>query len=221
MKAASEILFRKANHADIPFLIDTIVEAEKSGSDIFSYSNIFEISENDIRNIFADILAEDVQGQELCVSDYLIAESDGKLAGAVAAWIEGENGQPSRMIKATLLNYFFPKGSMEKAQTKRKYLDQMNFHPDMGIIVVDIGLTVPAFRGQGILAKLMLEQNRLLHERRPDIKISQTHVLKTNPVSYKICIKIGYEVKQEKICHDPVILQWLPADTRIIMEKKL
>lgn len=221
MQPDSELIFRKATHSDIPFLVDIIVAAEKSGSDLFSYSTIFEMPEIEIRKIFANILAEDVRGQELCISDYLIAEINGNVAGAVAAWIEGSTGQPGSIIKATLLNYFFPKENMRKAQAKRKMLEEMQFHPDQGTLVIDIGAIDPAFRGQGILGKMMLEQTRLLHYNHPETKHSQTQVLKTNPVSYKICCKIGYKVKQVKTCSDPVILQWLPSDTRMIMEKTL
>src|SRR5689334_18704316 len=103
-----ELSFRKGEEADIPFIIDTIVAAEKSGSDVLSYSTIFEMPEVEVRRIFATILAEDVTGQELCYSDYTVAEVSGQVAGAVAGWIEGQSGQPSSIKKAMLLNYFFP-----------------------------------------------------------------------------------------------------------------
>ena len=74
------LVFRKAEEKDIPFLIETIVAAEKSGTDVFSYSKIFELPELEIRKILADILAEDVTGQELCYSDYLMAEYEEKVA---------------------------------------------------------------------------------------------------------------------------------------------
>ena len=210
---------RAGEARDIPFLIDTIVAAEKSGSDLFSYSTLFEMPEAEVRKLFTEILEEDVRGQELCYSDYLVGEVNGKFAGAVAAWIEGESGQHSAMIKATLLNYFFPKENMAKAQEKRKFLDKMHFDPDMGTLVIDIGLTLPEFRGQGILAKLMQEQTRLHLARRPDVKVSHIHVMKNNPVAFNIYRKLGYYTIREKTCDDPIVLQWLPSDTQIIMEK--
>ncbi|MEO8086844.1 MAG: hypothetical protein ABI763_08500, partial [Bacteroidota bacterium] len=203
MDKTSNLLFRKALPGDIPFLVDTIVAAEKSGSEIFSYSTIFELPESEIRKMFVEILAEDVQGQELCISDYIIAEVNGERAGAVAAWIEGEGSQRSSLVKATILNYFFPKESMAKAHQKRKYLDQVHFDPEPGCIVVDIGLTLPEFRGQGILAKMMMEQIRLLRLSNPEAKSSQTHMMKSNLVSFSICEKIGYKLKIEKKCDDP------------------
>ncbi|HYV55281.1 MAG TPA: hypothetical protein VE933_11915 [Chitinophagaceae bacterium] len=220
MEHNSGLLFRKGEARDIPNIIDTIVAAEKSGTDLFSYSTIFEIPEEEVRRLFVLILSEDVLGQELCYSDYLVAEVSGKFAGAVAAWIEGENGQESSVRKAMLLNYFFPAENMRKAQEKRKYLDQMHFDPIIGSLVIDVGLTLPEFRGQGILARLMQEQTRLQLQRRPDVKVSNIHVMKNNTVAYKIYSKLGYHVLREKTCADPIILKWLPGDTQVVMEKK-
>lgn len=221
MEDKPELLMRKGEARDIPYLVDTIVAAEKSGTDIFSYSSIFEMPEQEVRKIFADVLREDVPGQELCCSDYLVAEVDGRFAGAVAAWIEGECGQPSSVRKAMLLNHFFPEENMRKALEKRKFLDQVHFDPDPGTLVIDIGLTLPEFRGQGMLAKLMLEQTRLHLKRRPDIRISQIHIMKNNLVAFKIYSKLGYYTIREKTCNDSVILKWLPSDTQVVMEKKL
>lgn len=215
------LTMRKGEQRDIPHIIDTIVAAEKSGTDIFSYSRIFEIPESEIRKYFDAILEEDVQGQELCYSDYIVGEVNGKFAGAVAAWIEGECGQESSIRKAMLLNFFLPKENVQKAIEKRKYLDQVHFDPDIGTLVIDIGLTLPEFRGQGILSRLMLEQTRLLSARRPDVKISQIHIMKNNAVAYHIYSKLGYHTIREKRCVDPVILNWLPSDTQVVMEKHL
>lgn len=220
MEKDPALTFRRGEAGDIPFIIDTIVAAEKSGTELFSYSTIFEMDEKEVRRIFESILAEDVTGQELCFSDYLMAEVNGRKAGAVATWIEGESGQASSVKKAMLLNYFFPKENMMKGLEKRKYLEQMRFDPEFNSLVIDIGLTLPEFRGQGILGKLMREQMRVMLEAHPEIKKSQIHVMKNNRVAFKIYSGLGYEVIREKTCTDPVILKWLPSDTQIIMEKK-
>lgn len=219
MEQAGAIFFRKALMEDIPFLVETIIQAEKSGSDILSYSTIFELPEAEVRKILSAILDENVQGQELCVSDYLIAEIDGKVAGAVAAWIEGETGQPSSIIKGTLIKYFFPAESIQKALAKKKIIDEIHFERNMGVLAIDIGLTLPEFRGKGVLAALMVEQTRQLLTRRPDVKLSQIHVLKSNIVAFKIYSKLGYTIVEEKTSNHPMITQWLPSNTRIIMDK--
>lgn len=219
MSSDKKVTFRQATVSDIPFLVETIIQAEKSGSDVLSYSTIFELPETEVRQILTAILNEDVQGQELCYSDYLVAEVDGEIAGAVAAWIEGETGQPGNIIKGTLIKYFFPEQSIQKALQKRKIIDEIHFERENGVLAIDIGLTLPKFRGMGILASLMEEQTRLLLNRRPDVKLSQIHVLKSNVVAYKIYCKLGYSVVEEKTSHNPLISQWLPSNTRIIMDK--
>ncbi len=220
MEKNPDLVIRKGEKRDIPFIIDTIVAAEKSGTEKFSYATILEMPEMEVRKIFADILAEDAQGQELCYSGYLVAEVNGKHAGSVAAWIEGESGQRSTMIKALLLNFFFPKRNVKKAEEKKKYLDAMHFDPELNALVIDIGFTFPQFRGQGLLAKLMNEQMRIQLERRPDVKTSHIHVMKNNPIAFNIYSKLGYYTIREKKCDDPIVLEWLPSDTQIIMEKK-
>lgn len=219
MEEQIDLIFRTGEASDIPFLIDTIVAAEKSGTEKFSYSTLFEIPEEEVRKTFRTILEEDVRGQELCYSDYLVAWAGTKRAGAVAAWIEGETGQSSSVIKAMLLNFHFPKENMEKAVAKRKVLETIRFDPEPGSLVIDIGLTLPEFRGQGILKKLMMEQTRRHLEKRPDLRKSQIHVLQNNTVAFKIYSSLGYRILREKKCPDPVILNWLPSDTQIIMEK--
>lgn len=188
---------------------------------MFSYSNIFEIPEQEVRKILALILAEDVEGQELCYSGYLIADVAGKTAGAVGAWIESECGQQSSVRKAMLLNYFFPKENMLKAQQKRRYLDQMHFDCDAGALVQDIGLVLPEYRGQGIYQKLMLEQIRMHRERKPELRISQLHFLKSNQMAFNIYSRLGYKLTKEKTCRNPEVLRWLPSDTQLFMEKIL
>ncbi|HRH66302.1 MAG TPA: GNAT family N-acetyltransferase [Bacteroidia bacterium] len=214
------LVFRKAEEKDIPFLIETIVAAEKSGTDVFSYSRIFELPESEIRKILVNILAEDATGQELCFSDYLIAEYEGKVAGAVAGWIEGESGQPGTIIKGTLFKYFIPERNLELAASKMPYINEVHHHWKQDALIIDIGLTLPEFRGKGILAGLMKEKERLLRERRPDINYSQIHVLKSNTVAFKIYSGLGYTVLMEKASsHPEIVQQWLPCDKNIVMEK--
>ncbi len=221
MNPGPELKFRRAFQSDIPFLIDAIVSAEKSGTEIFSYSNIFEMPEQDARKIFADIIAEDVRGQDLCISDYFLAEIDGKVAGCIASWIEGEGGQPSGVMKGTLLNYFFPKANMLKAQAKKKVLDALHFEAVKGTLVIENCFTLPEFRGLGILTRLMQEQTRLFLESKSGLKNSQMRVLKTNRSALEIYLKMGYKIIEEQHCPDPVILKWLPSDTQYILERQL
>ncbi|MBK6839523.1 MAG: hypothetical protein IPG90_15755 [Bacteroidetes bacterium] len=100
------------------------------------------------------------------------------------------------------------------------YINEVHHHWKQGALIIDIGLTLPEFRGKGILASLMKEKERQLLERRPDVKYSQIHVLKSNVVAFKIYSGLGYSVLMEKAStHPEIVLQWLPCDKNIVMEK--
>ncbi len=219
MNKPSDLIIRRAEERDIPFLIEAIVEAEKSGTELFSYSSIFELPEKDVRNLFAKILTEDVQGQELCYSDYLVAEVNGQPAGVVAAWVEHESGQSSSILKGTLLNYFFPGENVEKAIAKKNLLDDLRFEPEVGALIIDICYTAANYRGQGIVSRLINTQFRLHLKRNPSLKLSQIDVLNTNVAAFKVYEKLGYVVKEEKRSNDPLILKLLPSNALLIMEK--
>jgi len=48
------ITFKKATLKEIDFIIETIIESEKSGTDRFSYSTLLDLSEQEVINIIKD-----------------------------------------------------------------------------------------------------------------------------------------------------------------------
>ena len=53
--------FRNAEIKDIPFIIETIIEAEKSGSNVIPTCKIFGLTEDEYKNILVEILAENYE----------------------------------------------------------------------------------------------------------------------------------------------------------------
>ena len=51
----NDFIFRHANINDVSFLVDTIIEAEKSGTDILSYTTIFGLSEKEARKYIGEM----------------------------------------------------------------------------------------------------------------------------------------------------------------------
>jgi hypothetical protein len=89
---------RRAVATDIPFLVDVIISAERSGTDKLSYSTLFDLPEAHVRRLLAEMLAEDVTGQELCVSGFLIAEVLHECAGAACGCTSSDaNVLPARV----------------------------------------------------------------------------------------------------------------------------
>lgn len=74
-----------------------------------------------MRNYIKGMLEEEVDGCELSLSSFLVAEVEGEVVAAFGGWIEGKNEDemPSALLKANLINYYLPKenvlASMEKS----------------------------------------------------------------------------------------------------------
>ena len=57
MQPSNEAMeIKKATENDIPFLVETIVAAEKSGTSVFSYATLFEVNENKVKEVLTEIL---------------------------------------------------------------------------------------------------------------------------------------------------------------------
>ena len=55
----SNLTIRKATHSDIDFIIEAIIESDKSGTNVVSTCNIFNLTLEEYRAVLANILAED------------------------------------------------------------------------------------------------------------------------------------------------------------------
>src|SRR5262249_10829262 len=97
---------RRANNADIPFLVEAIAEAEASGSQHISYREIFSLTDRELKDLLTSILSEEIQGCGWSPPEFLIAEQDSEAAACCAAWIEGAGGLSSSIIKSQLLIEF-------------------------------------------------------------------------------------------------------------------
>ncbi|MEI6764568.1 MAG: GNAT family N-acetyltransferase [Bacteroidota bacterium] len=211
---------RKAAERDIPFLVESVIAAEKSGTETLSYSTIFNISEEEVKALLSRIFEEDIPGQELCISGFLIAEINGEYAGAVSAWVEGVEG-PSTIIKANMLSFFLGKEKVANATTKGTLLNTVHIEREIGALQLESVYTCNKFRGQGVSGKLIEEHIRLVKKDFTDVKRAQILLAKTNNSAYKAYHKPGFYTVLERKCTDAAILDLLPADTMILMQKEI
>ncbi|HRI47488.1 MAG TPA: hypothetical protein PK559_10330, partial [Ignavibacteriaceae bacterium] len=56
-----DVLVRKATINDIPFVIEGIIEAEKSGGNTITTCSIFDLSIEDFKELLTKLLSEDVE----------------------------------------------------------------------------------------------------------------------------------------------------------------
>jgi len=212
---------RQATLDDKDFLITAIIEAEKSGSDIISYCAIFGISEDDLKELLGSILDEEIEGQEICANHFLIAEVDAEPAAAISAWIEAEEGMASNMIKSNLLMYLLDRQIIMNAAPNIALMNEVNIHREEGALQIECVYTAEKYRGMGLSRKLVEEHIIRNKEAGKDFNKVEVILLKNNASAQRAYEKTGFTLAQEKHCADKNIMNLLPCDTKILMERIL
>jgi ribosomal protein S18 acetylase RimI-like enzyme len=212
---------RVATEEDIPFLVDTIIEAEKSGTATLTYSTIFGLSEEDARKYIEDMLREEIDGCELSISAFLLAENDGRIAGAVGAWVEGLDGVPSSMLKGNLLSYTLPKSCIEKASALNNLVKELHIEYKDNTVQIGLVYVAAAFRGQGLVNILIEEQLTRLNKLAPDITESYVQVFGNNKAAIRSYEKSGYAIILEKISTVVRMCEYFPSASKVLMKRDL
>ncbi len=215
------ITIRKAVSEDKDFLITSILEAEKSGGNVVSYCAIFGITEDELRTALGHILDEDMEGQELAMSAFLVAEADGERAAALSTWVEKAKGMSSSMIKSNLLMYFIDREKILAAGPNLTLMNEVAIPRDEYALQIECVYTAPKYRGKGLTGKLIEAHIKQRQEDGMTFNKVQVILLKNNVSAQKAYEKAGFAVAEEKRCADRAILKLLPSDTKILMQKQL
>ena len=216
-----EIKFREATVKDIPFLVETIIEAEKSGTDIFTYTTVFGLDEAEARKYITAMLGEEVDGCELSVSSFLLAEKDGNVAAAIAAWVEGEDGIPSTVLKGNLLNYTLPKENIEKAMAVNPLLRDLHIEYKTDTLQLGLVYVSAGFRGQDLVRLLIEEKIRRAKEKAPAISEMLVQVFGDNAPAIRAYEKAGFHTILAKESDNPDVPAYLPSPRKVLMRKEI
>lgn len=215
------ITIEKATEADIDFIIESIIEADRCNTDRISYCNIFNLSLSEFKDILRNILLENIEGHEFCLSAFLIAKVDGLTAGACCSWIEAIEGTPSFLIKYSLLSQFLEKKNMEHSKNIRNLLKGLHVDREKLALQIESVYVLPNFRGLGISSNIIREHFRQKMLQSPDLEKSQLIVTCDNQSALVVYQRLGYSVSKKIKVENDKILSILPSNCFILMEKSL
>jgi ribosomal protein S18 acetylase RimI-like enzyme len=213
------INLRRATANDSDLIVEAIIAAEKSNSDILSYSAIFDISEEEVRGLLVQVLDEEIEGQEICASHFMIAEVDGKAAATCASWIEAKDDVHSGQIKAQILHHLLGSEKWSRAAEKLKAVAGTNIDRQKGTAQIEAVYTKPEFRGKGLTAMLIEEHSRQHKKEYPALEKVQVILLKNNTSASSAYRKAGFEQVAERTGDSPLLKSILPCPTKIMMQK--
>jgi ribosomal protein S18 acetylase RimI-like enzyme len=209
--------FVRATEADLDFITEAVFAAVKSGTDILSYATLFEKSEEELKPLFREMIEEDIEGQELWLSGFLMAKDDnGNPAATCCTWVEGEEG-PSSMLTAQVLSFGLGQETYKKALKKHEIIESLRVDRTEGALQFEHVYTAPEYRGQGLAAQVIEEQIKLKKAQNPELKKAEIILFKTNESALKAYQKLGFETTFEQHSQHPGILNYFPAAARVLM----
>lgn len=217
----NEYIIRPATNVDISFLVKTIIEAEKSETDILPYSTVFGLSNKYVHKYLKDILNEEIEGCELSVSSFYVVDLDGKVVAALSAWVEGVEGISSALLKGNLLNYVLPKKCIDRAIDLNNIIREL--HVDYIPMTIQIGAcyVTKEYRGYGLIGSIIEFSINSLRNKYPDLSSAWVQVFNCNIPSLKAFKKNGFKEIDSKESFNQEIIKYLPSSKKYILKKEL
>lgn len=217
MNNNSDLIIRQATLDDIDFIIETIVESDKSSSSVVSACNIFRLSLVDYKELLREILSLDFPNNEYSLSGFLVAEINNRLIGALGSWIEGADGTSNAIYKSNLILNFIDSEKLSHLKEEATLINCLSFSRIFGTIQLEYGYVLPEYRRKGIFSKLIIESIiKLANPKLPPA--AQTIVYTDNKQSFFSFRKLCFYVKEEKFTKDGRIFDYFAYNSKVMLE---
>jgi ribosomal protein S18 acetylase RimI-like enzyme len=203
-------IIRTATVKDIPFLVETVINAEKSGTDILSYTTVFGLSEDETRKVLTAMFEEEIDGGELSVSSFMVAEIEGKVVSALSGWIECACGDTSYFLKRNLISYCMPKENIENSVKAKDILRDIYIEREPNTIQLEYFFTDPEYRNLGIFNQLLYVIIEKLYKENPDVQFIDVQVFEGNTACIKTLLKNGFGVQDRKESKNSDVGKYFP-----------
>lgn len=214
------VSIRKAEENDVDFIIDTIIEAEKSGTDKIVSCGLFLLTEKKLREILKEILLKDIEDYEYSLSGFLVAEYKKEVIGALGSWIEELNDIPGSIIKANILIPYLDINNLSIIKNRLRKLNNFGIKREKGAIQLEYGYVVPEFRRRGVFTKLIKENIKKHFNGNFNPNKVETVLSKDNYKSFNCYNKLKFDVSFEVKTEDEELLQIFPYDTKVQLTAK-
>ena len=211
------IQIQQATVEDVDFIIEAIIESEKSSSNMISSCNIFALNENEFKEILKDVLIQDLEGYDYSLSGFLVSKLNGEYVGASGTWLEGVDGTPSGLIKATVFFPYLDRAKIKGINKNTQIIKGLTLPREAGTLQLEHGYVREKFRRQGVFSQ-MIRHNIKRNLQKYSFTKAQVILFKDNYKSYCANLKVGYEIVEERKVEDPEILKFFPYNAKVLME---
>lgn len=215
-------IMRPATLADTGFLAHAILEAEKSGDDGKGLAALFDMSEERMHSLIVSMLDEEIDGCDYSISSFLIAESNGVPVATVAGWVEGLiEGLASHLLRSNLFGHVIPQDNMQALRMKRDIIAPLQIEREPMTLQIEHVFVDIGHRGQGLAGKLITAHVDRVKRISPQTTKAQVQLVANNASALRAYEKDGFKVVRTFRSDDPRVLDLLPCNVRLLLEKDL
>ncbi len=217
----SKYIIRPAAAKDIDFLVETVIQAEKSSTGVCGLANYFDVTESEMRDYLSQIFEEEVNGCELSLSSFIVVDYDGKAVAAMGGWLEGDNEDemPSALLKSNILMYVLPKDKILKSQENIEITKELSIEREWGTYQGEYSYVLPEHQGQFLIQDLMEAHIARAKSLGPKVKKMQVHVFESNKIIILINKMMGFKTKNSFTSQHPRVKDFFPNNTLLLMER--
>lgn len=212
----SEYIFRKAKIQDIDFLVESIIEAEKGGTEKLGLSTLFNLKEDSVAKYIRLMLLEGVEGCEFSLESFFVFEFEQQCIATAAAWIESNNHEhiSSSIIKSNLFNFYIPFSHRQYMLEKAQRMSDLFIERTPGTLQFEYVYVNPGFRGQNIACKLI--KSIILSFDVPIDKYIQ--VFSNNIAAIRCYEKVGFITYKTFTASKQDLNDYLPFHQKLLMK---
>ncbi len=213
---------QKATINDVDFLADVIIGAEKSMTNNLGLATFFELTEEKVKELIILMLEEEIDGCEFSISSFFVACFAEKPVAALGGWLEGYfDNMPSSLLKSNLIGFTFPKENIIKAQTKLEIIKDIQVEREMGAYQLEYSFVDDKHRGKRLTQELMKVHLDNAKKLNPTIKKAQLQVFENNEIITKVHERSGFRIVKRYSSDNKDILNYMPYNVKLLMEKEL
>jgi ribosomal protein S18 acetylase RimI-like enzyme len=208
---------RPATQADANLIAEAVIASVSAQTDTVIYEKLFDLDRTELIDLLRQIATEEIEGQELTYPNYFILkDSEQNNLGCCAGWIE----QQSNIQKAQIWAYYLGLERWNNAKSMLESFSGFGFEREQGTFQLDGVYIVPECRGKGLGTILIQKVTDELKKLYPEISKAQIILFKQNISALKAYINAGFSVVKEIQAEKPQVLDFLPYDTKLLLEQK-
>lgn len=216
-----EIQIRKAVGTDIPFLIKTIIEADKSGTSKSSYCSLLEISEQELANMLERIFMHELEGFEFSVASFCVLEHNQQPVGACASWIEEFDGIPSWQTRMLSIRAEAGSESYNQLMAKKEIVANLIPTRTPRSLQIESVYISEAYRGLGLFHTMLnfhIQNNKAIS---PELNSTEILVYDNNQIALNSYQKSGFSIVKSTRLENDEIIHIFPSNGMVLLSKNI